>query len=216
MNVQNLWWDMRSKSIYSYGGGTTVAGDEGTNTVDPLSVWAFLPDNNTWTERYGPNDDMWDTMTRATRCASAYTPKSGYCLGGYSGAWSTPVDAPDFDMPISGMVELDFETSTWSNVSSVGSSQNGWTISQQMEYVPSYGQEGILIAMGGHDLDQEQYKIGQDLRSMSNITIYDIHTKTWHSQTATGDVPNARSDFCSVSAQGSNDTYEMSVNPSIY
>jgi hypothetical protein len=213
LNAQNLWWDPDSKSIYSYGGGTTIAGGEGTDTVDPLSVWEFLPENNVWAERYGPDDDIWDTMTRATRCASAYTPKSGYCLGGNSGMWSTPVNRPTYDIPLGGMVEFDFNTTTWSNVSSIGSSQSGWTISQQMEYIPSYGEEGILVAIGGHDLlDQVQYSDGVNLRPMSNITIYDIHTKTWHSQTATGDIPEGRSKFCAVSTQGGdNDTYEMLV-----
>lgn len=213
MNAQNLWWDPNSKSIYAYGGGTTVAGGEGTDKVDPLSVWEFTPKNNTWTERYGPEDDLWNNMTRATRCASVYTPESGYCLGGYSGAWSTDVNTPSSDIPLGGMVEFDFETTTWSNISSVGSSQRGWTIGQQMEYVPLYGKKGILVAIGGHDLpDQGQYAHGVNLRSMSNITIYDINTKTWHSQNATGDIPSGRSMFCSVAVQGGNDdTFEMSV-----
>ncbi|KAK2762299.1 hypothetical protein FQN54_001309 [Arachnomyces sp. PD_36] len=209
MNAQNLWWDPKSDSIWAYGGATTTAGDEGTEEIDPLSVWVL--ENDTWDERYGPDDKLWDTMTRATRCASAYSPETGYCLGGYSGQSSTPIDTPGWNLPIGGMVELDFESTSWSNASSVGSSQRGWTINQEMEYIPSYGEEGILVAVGGDDIStQGWYMTGTNLRSMSNITIYDIHTKTWHSQTASGDVPEGRSEFCSVSAQGGdNDTYEI-------
>lgn len=218
MNAQGLWWDPSSKSIYAYGGGTTVAGSEGTDQVDPLSVWGFATENNIWTERYGPDDDLWDNMTRATRCASAYTPESGYCLGGYSGPWSTDINTPTSSIPIGGMVEFDFETTTWSNISSVGSSERGWTVDQEMEYAPVYGKKGILLAIGGHELpEQEQYVTGENLRSMANITIYDINTKTWHSQNATGDIPSGRSEFCSVAVQGDNsDTFEMSVNPSMF
>lgn len=218
LNAQNLWWDPNSKSINSYGGGTTIAGNEGADEVDPLSVWAFKPEDNSWSERYAPDDDIWDTMTRATRCASAYTPKSGYCLGGYSGPWSTDINTPTTNIPLGGMVEFDFETATWSNVSSVGSSQRGWTISQQMEYLPSYGKKGVLVAIGGHDLpEQEEHEDGKDLRSMANITIYDINTSTWHSQNATGDIPYGRTKFCSVAVQGgNNDTYEMSVNQTLF
>lgn len=39
---------------------------------------------------------------------------------------------------------------------------------------------------------------------MSVITMYDIASGTWYTQTATGDIPPPRSEFCAVGAAGNN------------
>jgi hypothetical protein len=45
---------------------------------------------------------------------------------------------------------------------------------------------------------------------MSNITVYDVHSDTWYYQTATGDVPPPRSEFCAAgSSPTDNSSYEV-------
>jgi hypothetical protein len=212
INVPNLWWDSKySKSLYSYGGGTSLIE---AAKVDSLSVWEFFPDNNTWIERFGPNDDIWKTMTRASRCGSVVTPDSAFCLGGYYSFFSTDVNPPPYDTPIEGMIQFNFESSTWDNVSSAGASQQNYIINSQVEYIPDYGEEGILVSIGGDSpATQGVYFPGNDPVPMSDITVYDIKNQTWYSQTATGDVPDGRSQFCSIIAKGGdNDSWEMLVH----
>ncbi|KAK2759135.1 hypothetical protein FQN54_003234 [Arachnomyces sp. PD_36] len=209
LKAPSLWWDSAySNSIYYMAGATSMAE---TTEIDPLSVWVYLLEDNLWAELYGPDDDIWNNMTRPTRCGSVYTPKAGFCLGGYSGPWSTDVDAFPINIPIEGMISFDFESKTWDNISSVGSSQRGWLVEHEMEYIPSYGEEGILISMGGNDLESQiSFYDAENLRSMSNITIYDIKTQKWFSQATSGDVPTGRNQFCTVVAQGGdNDSWEI-------
>ena len=211
LSVQSLWWDGEySQSLYAFGGGTSITE---TDTVDPLSVWMFLPEEKVWAERFGPDANIWQNLTRSSRCGSVYTPNAGFCLGGYSGPYSTDVDPPPMDTPLQGMIQFNFESLTWDNVSSTGASQQGFLVSSQMEYIPAYGKEGILVSMGGDaPVSQDQYYPGSNQMPMSDITIYDIKSQQWYSQTATGDVPDGRSEFCSIIAHGGdNESWEMLV-----
>lgn len=72
-----------------------------------------------------------------------------------------------------------------------------------MVAVPSFGIDGILIVLGGGDLPSGGFNL---------ITIYDSHAESWYSQTATGDIPEPRTGFCAVGAQGGDSsTFEMYV-----
>jgi hypothetical protein len=110
------------------------------------------------------------------------------------------------------MVELDFESSQWSNITTAGQySSSGMSTDGAAQFVPSFGKAGILILLGGN-APLSSFDTGKTLRPMSNITIYDPFSKLWYSQTASGDVPASRSDICIVGAQSTNSsTYEMWV-----
>jgi len=64
-------------------------------------------------------------------------------------------------------------------------------------YVANWGNRGILIAVGGSD--------------MQTVHVYDIDKERWYDQTATGDLPETRQDFCIAGAPSNNHTYEILI-----
>lgn len=102
------------------------------------------------------------------------------------------------------MVELDFGSSQWSNIITAGQySSSGMSTHGAAQFVPSFGKAGILVLLGGN-APLSSFDTENELRPMSNITIYDPSSRLWHWQTATGDVPVSRSDMCIVGAQSTN------------
>lgn len=108
------------------------------------------------------------------------------------------------------MVELGFESSQWSNITTAGAySSSGMSTDGAAQFVPSFGKAEILVLLGGN-APLSSFDTGYELRPASNVTIYDPSSMLWYSQTATGDVPSTRSDMCIVGAQSTNlSTFEM-------
>lgn len=81
----------------------------------------------------------------------------------------------------------------------------------EAQFIPNFGDEGVLIFLGGDKPTTQTYGTAAALVDMSTITIYDIKSKTFYDQPTTGSVaPKGRAVFCSVAASGSNTTsYEM-------
>ncbi|KAL8871979.1 MAG: hypothetical protein Q9174_002312, partial [Haloplaca sp. 1 TL-2023] len=75
-----------------------------------------------------------------------------------------------------------------------------------MQYA-RFGNKGVLIAFGGYSnlVEAEVY-------DMSLIQVYDVDSNTWFNITATGDVPSARSEMCSViSASPDDSSFQITV-----
>jgi hypothetical protein len=206
-----LWWNGVSRSIYSFGGETSYAV---SNIVPPLSIWALVPDDNgggTWSEIYGPSDNIFNSLTRPNGGSPAFTPNAGYCLGGYVSEWTSPqtIGLGGY-LLVAGLVSFNFKDSSWSNISSAMYSLNGFSAWVETQFVPSYGKTGVLLMVGGDAPTSQNYNAGSALRTMTNITIYDTYTQQWYHQTATGDIPAPRLQFCIAGAQAAdNSTYEM-------
>jgi hypothetical protein len=193
-----LWWIPKTSRILVFGGQpyTTTAN----------SIWALNPDGNgagTWSQQYSSSDSIWKSLNWPYYGSIAASSTTGYSLGG-------GVLYGNMLQAITGMVELDFESSQWSNITTAGQySSSGMSTDGAAQFVPSFGKAGILVLLGG-SAPLSSFDAGIKLRSMSNITIYDPSSKLWYSQTATGDVPASRSDICIVGAQSTNSsTYEM-------
>ncbi|KAL9595678.1 MAG: hypothetical protein Q9179_004890 [Wetmoreana sp. 5 TL-2023] len=75
-----------------------------------------------------------------------------------------------------------------------------------MQYA-RFGDKGVLVAFGGYiDLSVAE------LYDMSLIHVYDVDSKTWFNITATGDIPLARSEFCSViSASPDDSSFQITI-----
>ena len=59
-----------------------------------------------------------------------------------------------------------------------------------------YGSKGIVVSVGGKTLETISGQV--PIRTMNNICVYDIAAEKWFPITATGDIPSARSKFCSA------------------
>lgn len=74
-------------------------------------------------------------------------------------------------------------------------------------FVPNWGDRGILVAAGG-----SQDKVGgNNDQGMQTVHVYDIDEQRWYDQTTSGDIPEARRDFCMAGAPSSNRTHEILV-----
>ncbi|KAI9766840.1 MAG: hypothetical protein M1839_004763 [Geoglossum umbratile] len=197
-----LWYDPVNGSVFSWGGFTYDNGDS-------KSMWAFRPDGRggaVWEERYSQNDDFWTHFTSPGGTSFATTPLGFYSLGGAL----IKGGKPNFAMP--GLVVYDFRERTWSNLTSAAYSGCGCAVLGQSQYVSGFGQDGLLVFLGGDSPDNHIYQTGDSMRDLSNVTAYDIHNQKWYYQKATGDVPPAREQFCMAGAQGTdNSTYEIYI-----
>jgi hypothetical protein len=155
-------------------------------------------------------------FTGAAYALSAPSPDAYYSLGGI-------VCGAGASYAIEGLVEYDFGETQWSNSSSTqygGTNFGGGTgfaILGQGLYVPIFGQQGILVFVGGDaPTKQTQNVEGEALVSMTQITIYDIRSRIFYLQNAGGTVPSSRTSFCAVGAgSAENSTWEMYVAPAL-
>lgn len=100
-------------------------------------------------------------------------------------------------------------TGTFTNSSAAGYNFNGTAERGVLHYVPSFGPEGIYILLGGDISNLNGYTAGSGLRSFSKLTIYDPASGKFYNQTATGNIPESRIEFCATGINSTNQTYEM-------
>jgi hypothetical protein len=113
---------------------------------------------------------------------------------------------------VSGLTTFDFQKTSWSNDSSFGYSSNGYGVLGEAQFTPIFGQEGVLVVLGGSIPSNQtfQYDTGLDLVDMSHVSLYDVSSGHWHVQTASGDIPSPRTQFCMTGVSAAdNSSYEM-------
>jgi Kelch motif len=166
-----------------------------------------------WEEQSMPSNSIFPSLTRPAAAVGAHGNGTGYLLGGYRTAGTTPAlaDTQGF-IPIPGIVSYDIQTGIWKNESALGLSAYGTAMYGQMQFVPNVGSEGLLIVVGGSTSDAVRWTdTGSNYISLQNIIIFDPATGSWHNQTASGTIPNALERICSVGVQGDNGTYEIFI-----
>jgi hypothetical protein len=176
-----------------------------------LSLWTFTPDNigsGSWTELLGTDDAAWNSLVRPYSGLMAVGKDSAYILGGLTVPNATVNSYLD-GTPISGIVSFNMSTSTFKNSSADGYSLNGTAELGVLHYVPSFGPDGVFVAMGGDASALGQYTPGHSLRSFGNLVVFDPASGTFYNQTATGNLPESRVQFCTAGVASSNDTYEI-------
>ncbi|PGH04545.1 hypothetical protein AJ79_07071 [Helicocarpus griseus UAMH5409] len=210
-----LWHDPIHNLIYSFGGW-------GYNWNTSSAAYAFTPTkdgNARWLPRFEAGDGTsFSQFTIPGLSLSAQTDKAFYSLGGMLSLTVFGMAHLKNKPTVEGMAKFDFESENWSNISSTGSSDNGrygaegLAIAGEAEYIPIFGEEGVLIFIGGDSPTSRDWKPQTALVPMSTISIFDIRTQKWHKQEATGDVPISRGAFCSVSAgEKDSGTYEIYI-----
>ena len=144
---------------------------------------------------------------------SAFGNGLGYYIGGFNALINPQLNGPFTPDP--GLVIYDMEQNAWKNVTN-HFDYDGTAFFGGMEYVPIFGEQGLLLAFGGEESGPTSWiDNGQLLQPFSNITIYDPSgSGTWYTQQTTGyngqdDIPPDNHMFCTVSTQSDAGTYEM-------
>ncbi|KAL8819020.1 MAG: hypothetical protein Q9223_002473 [Gallowayella weberi] len=205
LSSASLWYDTTKDLFYSGAIGTTPHFN--SPMPQPLSLWSFTPDgtgSGTWKEEITEEDPVWRNFTRPTLGYQSSDADTALVLGGQTVAdISTDILQP-------GLVEFDMRTRKFTNSSATSFSANGTGSGGQMHFVPNFGPNGIFLIMGGHmDMGLDSFYRADDFYGFDNIWVYEGVTHKWYNQTASGNVPEGRMDFCVAGVNSTNGTYEI-------
>lgn len=199
-----LFYDEKQNVVRRYGGWPYDV--NGSLPADmPSELWSFPAGTQeaNWVSETSPaaNGLSSDSLGPFAP-AVAFSDSMLYAFGGNV---FKPSSLPNMTV-LSGLVTQDFETARWDNVTANVPNQNPYRTQAKSVFAPGYGGEGFVITVGGESPENEAsfYEEGKFLTDMSVITMYDIASGTWYTQTATGDIPPPRSEFCAVGAAGNN------------
>ena len=141
-------------------------------------------------------------LTRPDLALGATVDGTGFILGGVADTHSVVGENVTNDIALGDIVAFNMTSNEWSNTSMPSNMVRPTGRNGILTSVPNFGPEGLLIATGIGAIDLVPIPF-------ETITIYEPVSKTWHNQTATGDIPNGRDKACTVGIQGDNGTYEM-------
>jgi hypothetical protein len=208
-----IWYNPFTTSVYEWAGWT-----EDAAVISQYQLWTFIPDGHgsaSWSLSTPPSTNEGSVMPTFGSAWAASTTEL-YSLGGaepISGSSSSYNNGYNFPtISLFGLITVDLSSNTWHNVSSAGASPSGYLDQSQAVFVPNFGTNGLFVVLGGDTPPNQTYyyQAGESLAPMSNVVIYDVESDNWYVQTATGDVPPPRSEFCMVGASSSgNSSYEM-------
>ncbi|KAL8943249.1 MAG: hypothetical protein Q9211_001044 [Gyalolechia sp. 1 TL-2023] len=168
----------------------------------PLSLWSFEPDgtgSGSWNEEISPDDSRLENLKRSEFAYVASGGSTALMLGGRVTDLSDPNTIGAYEVP--GIVEFNMTTQEFTNSSARGFTVNGTGFGGRMHYVPSFGPEGVFLIMGGLD--------NETLFDFGNLWVYDAVTNQFYNQTAGGNTPAARRDFCLAGINSTEGSYEI-------
>ncbi|TVY82131.1 Kelch repeat-containing protein [Lachnellula suecica] len=211
-------------NVYIYGGTTSALNSSFVDYTLPISPEYSLWSYNTATNQWGQYDISHNTSQRPSSGAYAEVPDQNlafYLNGEITNGTSTLTLGIGSElMTLEGLVIIDTAAHTSRNVSTgslVGSNPRTGGV---LQYVTGIGSKGVLVSIGGSY--RQSYTSSTDeigsLLSMDTIDILDINSTynegqpAWYSQKATGDIPPARVQFCSVAvAAFDNSSYHIYI-----
>ena len=109
---------------------------------------------------------------------------------------------------LSSLITYNLTSNELTNLTVAGVSNRGLEQMGGMVYVPNFGNQGILVNMGG---DQDGRVEADDLIPFRRVQVYDPENQRWFEQKTTGDLPQPRKEFCIAGAPSSGRTYEILV-----
>lgn len=201
-----LFYDEEQNMIRRYGGWPYTANGSLPND-QPSELWSTPAGTSSvnWTLETSPaaNGLSSDSLGPFAP-AAGFTKSKFYSFGGNV---FKPNALPNMTV-LSGLVTQDFATGRWENTTANIPNQSPYRTQAKSVLVPGYGEEGFFVIVGGESPPTEEsfYERGTFMTDMSVITLYDVSSGTWYTQTATGDIPPPRSEFCAVGAASSDNT----------
>lgn len=206
---QALWQRQKDDIFYVWGGRTVEKLN--IDAIEKDTIWRFHanPDGTgEWTNEVPNPSDDFDEMSLPQRAASVTVGDKGFSFGGDVIDDSDP-DATVELLPVKGMIVFDMESRTFSNESMPVSPYES-LVGATAEYIPTFGPNGLVMLLGGYGYTLDTNRRNpEDTRSFANLTFFDPVTMEWGWQKATGDVPTARLDHCSVGVKSGDDKYDM-------
>lgn len=209
LNSPSLWYHESENLIYSgFAGWNSSFGDD--PNLPPLSLWTFQPDGSgsgTWDEIIATESSVWSRLTRPGQPLMAFDADSAWVLGGITSEW-IQFASPENLIP--GMVQFNMTSRLFSNSSVQCCNSTGGIYKGALQYVPSFGPEGIHIAMGGQNgIGNDGVTVG--LIDFATVSVFDPAKREWWNQTTTGSEPSPRVEFCTAGISSTNGTYEIFV-----
>ncbi|KAL8753887.1 MAG: hypothetical protein Q9184_005286 [Pyrenodesmia sp. 2 TL-2023] len=204
--ITSSFWYHENKDIF-YTGITGEVSDFGdAPEPPPLSLWSFKPDgtgSGSWKEEISADDPAIDGLLRSVSGSEAVGGNIALVLGGVINGVSDQEtsDGPSRLSP--GLLEFDMTSLNFTNSSATGFNANGTVRAGQMHFVPSFGPQGIFLAMGGNS------NYTDDLIGFDDIAVYEASTRKWYNQTVSGNIPEPRRAFCVAGINSTEGSYEM-------
>lgn len=193
-----VWYNPAVNQVKMWGGLTfTGSQSPGSYSFSPVEsggvVWdeAVVPSDNG-----SPLDALWGS-------AYATSPTTFYGIGG--------TDTKDGVVtPVTSMFTEDFESGIWTNNTNADGFASRLTFDSKLNYVPNFGNAGLLIALSGESFEnQSSYTLG-DVVGFQSVDVYDVDSNSWYSQQTTGEIPLPVYDFCAIGLESEDQgSYEM-------
>ncbi|KAL8660532.1 MAG: hypothetical protein Q9202_006455 [Teloschistes flavicans] len=203
LNNQIIWPSTDNQTFFAFGGAQSYW--ENPIDIPDVSCWQFTANGEgggSWS-RFRPVDDsiFWG-LVRPDSASGVTLDNTGFILGGHEDQKSSPETVLLGDnIRVPGIVSFNITTNRWANDTMPQYIEN-LNAPQVVASLTVFGADGLIVMAG---FTSDRY----DHLSYNNITIYDPSDKTWHSQIATGQVPNGRTGACTVSVKGDNNTVEI-------
>ncbi|KAL1797411.1 hypothetical protein ACET3X_004017 [Alternaria dauci] len=174
-----IWADNTNKCFYQFGGEYAA----GVSPMD-FGIWTYDVLLNQWNNTETTGDRK---LQRVSFGAGAQVESRG--LGFYFGGWLSNRTAPGWNGPpmaTNGLIRFDMSTGDLQNMTgpdAIGRAEG------QLLFLP-VSDSGVLIYFGGIE---DSYRNGS---FDATIHIYDMASSKWYTQTASGDIPETRRQFC--------------------
>lgn len=163
-----------------------------------------------WSSESISANSIFPSLVRPTATNHDFGKDMGFSLGGYYSHKES--DAVKGYVPVPGLVSYNISSGVWSNTTATGFTADGTAQYGIMQFVPSFGQEGLLVVLGGETSNLVAWTdTGSNLLSFEDINIYDVAEGKWYTQKASGTIPAERDRFCAVGVPGDNGTYEIFI-----
>ena len=202
LNSPSLWYHAKENALYSGFTGWQTWWLSGLPPFPQLSLWKITPDGaggGSYTQVIPPGKTPWSTLIRPSQASQAFGPDEAYILGG---------NDQNQGAVLPGVIRLDMNTLQFTNISAPWD-KSPWDSSSgvqkgNMIYIPSFGPDGMYIAMGGYTSSNTS-----GLISFESVYVFDPSNQIWYNQTTTGSWPSARIEYCIAGIESSNQSYEM-------
>ncbi|KAL9120371.1 MAG: hypothetical protein Q9187_003073 [Circinaria calcarea] len=191
-------------NIYLYGGTTSYINTSDPAWQPPTSSRYSLFSYDTASGNVAQFNISGESPYRPSSGAYATAPDQGlaFYLGGEVNSGSsieTQILGDTNKFFLDGMIVIDTNTRTASNLSTTKVADGVPRTYASMQYIPGVGENGILVHLGGSDMNGNLLPL--DSVDIFNInSLYNDTAGTWVSQATTGDIPISRVSGCVVMA----------------
>lgn len=207
------------EEVFAFGGTTFMGNTSFLGYVAPdtstYPLWSYSYDSSVQNPNKWNQYDIgqpWKPNHGAA--AEAVDQSLGFYLNGQidkGTSAATQNFGNDTTVHLGGMLVIDLTSQTSKNISTANITGYGPRVGGCMEYIAPVGKNGILVALGGQlspKLNLTSNSTDGSLLGFDVVDIFDINSYlentggngTWYSQSTSGDIPQPRIDFCTVSA----------------